>query len=156
MGKRGPKPSPTALLKLRGSWRGETREGEPVPPVVEVAAPAWLSEKAAAHWSGIASMLAGLGLMAEVYSPALALMVDALADYIAHSEAAKVEPSVLVSPAGVSYINPVYTLKERAWDRVLKIVREFGMTPSAITSVKSAKSEKPKAGLSAFTLRREG
>lgn len=156
MGKRGPKPSPTALLKLRGSWRGETREGEPVPPVVEVAAPSWLSDKAASHWPGICSMLAGLGLMAEVYSPALALMVDALADYIAHSEVAKVEPAVLTSPAGVAYINPIYTLKERAWDRVLKIVREFGMTPSAISGVKSAKDEKPKTGLSAFKLKREG
>ena len=55
MGKRGPKPKPTAMLKLSGSkWVNETRSGRDKEPAVEAAmpkCPTWLKDRRArAHW----------------------------------------------------------------------------------------------------------
>jgi phage terminase small subunit len=142
MGRRGPKPTPTPLLKLRGSWRGESRAGEIVPEVQTPMAPTWLRKKAVRYWPDIAEMLAGLGLMTREYSVALALLVDALADWVMWAgECDKPKSSF-----------NEWTNKAKAWERVLKACREFGLTPSAITSVKSVKQDAPDEGLSSIKL----
>lgn len=72
-------------------------------------------------------MLAGLGVMGRPHTIALAMLCEALGEWVT-------------------------THDGKAWDRVLKACREFGMTPAAITSVKSVKSDEKATGLSAFKL----
>lgn len=146
MGKRGPKPTPTNLLKIRGSWRAETRNGAPSPDVEMVACPSWLVGRAAAHWEPLCEMLFNLGLMSAPYSIGLALLVDALADWIAYTEG-------LSTATGIESMQYYASRKEKAWDRVMKACREFGITPSAATSVKTLKGDdtKPK-GLNEYKL----
>ena len=50
MGSRGPAPTPTRKLDLRGSWRAGTRPGEPKPEPVAPVKPAALSPAAGAVW----------------------------------------------------------------------------------------------------------
>lgn len=150
MGKRGPKPTPTAILKLRNSWLANTRDGEPSPETCVPPCPSWLREEAAKHWPDIAEMLYGLGVMAEVYSVSLSLLVDALADWIELTNQAKDAPFVQEGQKG-TVANPVHRLKAGAWERVLKACREFGMTPASMSGVKSVKGEEQE-GLGKYKL----
>lgn len=156
MGKRGPKPTPTLRLAQRGSWRANTRPDEPAvePATVVLPAPAWIGPKAAEFWPQIAEILVGMGLMAAPYSIALGLLVDAMADYVAYAKEAAESTPTLMSPNGSSYQNPIVGMKNQAWERVLKALREFGLTPSAITGVKGVPDSKPKTGLDRFKLGR--
>jgi hypothetical protein len=43
MGKRGPPPTPTPILQLRGSWRGKLNRDEPQPEPVAPEKPSWLT-----------------------------------------------------------------------------------------------------------------
>lgn len=85
-------------------------------------------------------MLAGLNIMARPHTLALALLVDALADWIRFTAAAETDVKAMRH-------------KRAAWESVLKACREFGMTPSAITGVKSVREQdKQPKGLNAFKL----
>jgi len=73
MGRRGPKPTPTAVLQLRGSWRakeskrkGEAKFSGPAPR-----RPRGLGRIAAAEWNRVAPILAKQGLLTEVDRTAL-------------------------------------------------------------------------------------
>ena len=121
MGQRGPKPTPTALLKLRGSWRADTRQGEPRPEVGLPPPPSWLTKSALRHWPEIGDYLCGLGVMAAAHGPALAMLCENLALYIRLAKSKK---------------HAFSDAKFKAWDRVMKSLREFGLTPSSITSIR--------------------
>lgn len=155
MARTGRPSKPVALHKLVGSFRADRHNDETTVNPERVDCPAWVSATGQQQWPEVSAMLFGLGILGRPYTVALALLVDALADYIAYSKQAGAEPPVLTSPNGSSYQNPIVSLKNQAWERVLKALREFGMTPSAISGVKSTRDEKPKAGLSAFKLRRD-
>lgn len=65
MGRRGPKPTPTAILEKRGSWRADAREGEPLPdPLLEVPDPPdHLSDIARRIWQESAPAMVGIGTL---------------------------------------------------------------------------------------------
>lgn len=63
MGARGPAPTPTAVLKLRGSWRADTRPGEPQPTRGRPRCPAWLSPLAKKLWREAAKQLEQMGVL---------------------------------------------------------------------------------------------
>jgi hypothetical protein len=79
------------------------------------------------HWGEIGLMLEGLGVIAKPHTLALAMLCEALADWIADHDA-------------------------KAWERVLKACREFGMTPSAMSAVRSVKGDEKPKGLQQFKL----
>ena len=65
MGRRGPKPTPTTVLSLRGSKRAKLRRNEPTPAHLEATppAPARLSEDAAKVWTDAAPEMVEAGLL---------------------------------------------------------------------------------------------
>lgn len=144
MGKRGPKKTPTNILNQRGSWRGKAREGEPMPEVCLPPPPPWLGEKAAAHWPFIGRELEKMGLMSSADTLSLALLCDALADYLFASE------MVTKSGGGVArsektggvYQLPFVKMKTNAWERVVKISREFGLSPASRAGLNTSAPEK--------------
>ena len=69
--KPGKQPTPTETLKLRGSWRGKTRKGEPKPGGDPVC-PAWLTGEAKEIWKRMVPGLKKSGVMAKVDSFAFA------------------------------------------------------------------------------------
>jgi phage terminase small subunit len=105
-------------------------------------APKWLPKKAVRYWPDIAEMLGGLGLMTREYSVGLALLVDAIADWLNWAKECDKAKSSFNE----------WTNKAKAWDRVMKGLREFGLTPSAISAVKSVKPEVQDEGLASIKL----
>ena len=65
MGKRGPKPTPTAVLSLRGSWLAKKRGDDVTPARLEATppAPARLPEDAARIWNATAPEMAATGVL---------------------------------------------------------------------------------------------
>jgi phage terminase small subunit len=67
MGTRGPKRTPTKILKMRGSWRANAREGEPIPASKAPPCPRWLTEKAERSvWRTLVARLMALGIIGEI------------------------------------------------------------------------------------------
>ena len=150
MGARGPRPAPTATKQARGTARPDRlNPTEPQPPAADPnGLSAWLPDREPARraWSSIAPMLAELGVLATTDRVALVLLCDALAEYVALRDAIAAmdehaalsghvyetetkEGSIMRRP------EPLLAQRDDAWDRVLRMAKEFGMTPSARTGV---------------------
>ena len=134
MGKPGPKPTPTAILKSRGSWRAKERAGEPSPPAGDMVAPPWLLPEAREHWQDIAATLEGIGIASPAFSPALALLVNSLARYISLEQTIAATGTTYESANGNHLLHPAAIARDRAFEQVVKLLVQFGLTPSSITS----------------------
>lgn len=70
---RGPARTPTAILKARGSWRGEKREkAEPKPEKGRPRRPSWLKGDAEKEWKRLVEMLSRMGILTKIDGNALA------------------------------------------------------------------------------------
>ena len=72
MGKRGPRPTPTAKLKTRGSRQPGKRKGEPQPELGGPSRPEWLHKDAKAAWDELVPQLLATGVLAKIDGNALA------------------------------------------------------------------------------------
>lgn len=63
MGRRGPAPTPSAVLKLRGTYRQGQDFNEPRPPPAPPDPPDWLDEPAREVWAQLAPQLKASGLL---------------------------------------------------------------------------------------------
>jgi len=150
MGKRGPKPTPSATRKLRGTYRADRRRGEPV-AAAGARVPAWLDDRSRKYWHQISPLLEDAGVLTVLDQVALGLLCKAITDYllaceIVEAEAGQVKEDdrgnlmpamrfVTVTDKGNLIQHPGVGVMNRAWERVVKLLREFGMTPSARASI---------------------
>jgi P27 family predicted phage terminase small subunit len=127
MGKRGPAPKPTALKKLAGNpGKRRLNEREPAPTVGRPEMPRWLKGKAVTEWLHVAPILEQMGVLTQADQIGLALLADAVADYVELREKDKRRKGS----------NGTAVRQARA--DVLKLCREFGLTPSSRTSLQVA------------------
>ena len=86
----GRRPSPTALKLLKGTDRKDRMNpDEPQPALLELGdkPPSWVRDaRARKAWQDLAPLLRSNGLLAVIDAPALGLLVEAFADYIAARE----------------------------------------------------------------------
>jgi P27 family predicted phage terminase small subunit len=144
MGKRGPKPTPNKTLEMRGSpWAkyAPNRKGVDAPdPVVETSpCPDWVTGLAREHWDEISQMLKDQDVLTRMDNIALALLVDALAQYIQAKQEHEGGSVTITTAQGNVIQDPCVGVINKAWERVLKALREFGMTPSSRTAVSVSK-----------------
>ena len=82
MGRRGPAPTPTKELELRGSWRAKERKGyEPIPGDAPITKPPMLSAKAEWVWELIVPRLEAMGVLTEVDDIHCAMYCNAVQNY---------------------------------------------------------------------------
>ncbi len=72
MGSRGPAPTPTAILRANGSWRGDINANEPKPKRGVPKAPFSLKGKAGKAWKFLAPILDEIGVLTVIDGHALA------------------------------------------------------------------------------------
>lgn len=142
MGRRGPAPTPTKILQLRGSWRGSVNPAEPRPPVERPTAPAWIPADARAAFDVLAAQLAEMGIVGAVDGNALArycvlwLRWRRAEEFLAvHGDTYVVRgrPAADGKP-GVPVGFKTYPQAQHALvlaHELLRLEREFGLTPSA-------------------------
>ncbi len=147
MGRRGPAPTPTKTLRLRGSWLAKTRDGEPEPKGKAPGCPAWLDREAKAEWRRVVPELDRLGLLARLDRGALVSMCAAW--------------SVMVTAIQEATVLPGSEYRTREGRSILKSMHEsiatyhrfcgeFGLTPSARSRVRVPESKRKDAGKDRF------
>jgi len=145
MGKRGPKPTPTPVLKVRGSWRADTREGEPQPESGRAICPVWLNDEAKKVWKTIAPVLHPLGLLTKAdiramgrYCTMTVRWLQAEQFLAKHGDTYPVRKMVdgKLELLGMKPFPQVKIAKELN-DALLRIEDRFGMTASARASLRT-------------------
>ena len=142
MGLRGPAPTPTRLLRLRGSRTAESRAGEPHPEPERPAAPDWLRPEARAAFDALAERLDALQVLAGIDQNALARYAVLWVRYRKCEEFLAEHGDVYVVRAKPNWKGepgpPVgFKLYPHAKEalalasELLRLEREFGLTPAA-------------------------
>ena len=132
---RGRRPQPKQRLRLVGTYRQDRHGNTPDPPQAQAECPAWLKGPAREYWPEIAAMLRTMRLNSSYHTVSIALLCDALADWIRFSDLVADQDPVSSTDKGNHVQNPAFGLKNKAWERVLKACREFGMSPAALRGV---------------------
>lgn len=149
MGSRGPAPLPNRLLELRGSNRAGRRGTEPEPDrTKKPKCPTWLPKKCRAHFRRLVRQLFAMGVVAEIDVEALARYARLVqryhdaeewieehgSSYIVRGRPMKDDEGKPVPDSGpiiaVKTFPQVREARALA-DQLLKLEREYGLTPSA-------------------------
>src|SRR5262245_54389527 len=85
---RGRRPKPLPKLRLIGTYRQDRHGWSPDPPATKAECPEWLQGSAREHWPAISEMLSNMKLNSAHYTISMALLCDALADFIRFSQLA--------------------------------------------------------------------
>lgn len=151
MGKRGPKaiPDPSALRLLQGG-----RAREPVAPVVEKpieipSPPVFLTGYALEEWNRVIEELYSVGLYRDVDQNTLAAYCMAFKRWRTAEEdldrLAEKDPvthaAMIRTTNGNAVLNPLLGAASAARRDMMRIAAEFGMTPSARTTIRNGGAE---------------
>ena len=110
----GPVKTPTKVLEMRGSWRADKRDGEPKPDATMPECPEWLLPDAVSKWDEITPQLHAMGVLGRCDGGALARYCQMWARWRA-----------------VEAGDGSATLSLKLAAALLRLEREFGLTPSA-------------------------
>ena len=147
MGKRGPRPAPTAIKIARGTARGKPKP-EPQPPTDGIAMPPHLGPVAAGRWADLLPMLQAVKIMTRADVEALARYCDTYEWWLATRAKLLAEGDTypIVNDGGqVKYIaqRPEVSIAHKLAQQLRQLEQDFGLNPSARTSlnVEAAKQE---------------
>ena len=142
---RGRKRTPTTILDLRGAFRAHPerkrkRKREPKAPAGVPPCPKHLRRLARATWNRIGAYLVQLGVMTTVDHHALELLVRAYVDYHrAQSVLERCGSTYTIRTASGRVIRPrpEVAIAREAWNRTLRALTEFGLTPASRTRLET-------------------
>ena len=147
MGKRGPKPAPTAIKIARGTARGKAR-AEPQPPTDGIVMPPHLGPVAVARWGELLPLLQSVKVMTRADVEALARYCDTYEWWLATRAKLRAEGDtypILNDGGQVKYIaqRPEVSIAHKLAQQLRQLEQDFGLNPSARTSlnVEAAKQE---------------
>lgn len=100
-------------------------------------------------------MLANAGLISQVDGLSLRLLAESIDLYL--TAAAKVTPHTLVikTASGNVIQNPFLSIRNRAWEQVVKLAASFGLTPADRNGM-SFTFAPSQTGIEAFARKRDG
>lgn len=134
---KGRKPTPTNLRLLHGI-RGKRAlpKGEPKPEPCYLNPPKDLGPEAKAIWSEMAQPLYEAGILTALDAPALRLLCESHANWRKATEAIAREGMTCTTPSGIERPSPWFRIQASSSELMLRLLSEFGMTPSSRTRVK--------------------
>ena len=146
MGKRGPKPQPTAIKLARGTLR-ERRKDEPQPPADKIVMPKHLGKVARAKWKELLPLLDAVRVMTDADVEALARYCDTYEWWLATRAILKKDGCtypILNDGGEVKYIaqRPEVSIAHKLATQLRQLEQDFGLNPSARSSL-SVAPEKP-------------
>lgn len=142
MTKPGPKPTPTAILKLAGSTvPGRSRKGEPEPASGTPAKPEWVVDATESVWNQTIKHLSDMRVLTVADGNAIARYCELVVSWV--------EVSQKLRDHGMTYdLNdkngefrcsmprPEVSIRNQLTAQIICLEREFGLTPSSRASLK--------------------
>ncbi|MCX5658410.1 MAG: phage terminase small subunit P27 family [Planctomycetota bacterium] len=161
MGRRGPAPTPTSILQMRGSTLVNQRRlaDEPTPPPGLPRCPAWLDVDTKAAWKQLAPTLGAMGCLTRIDANALARYcrlwarwrkAEAFIDK--HGEVYSLKDDVGKTRCVQQW--PQVAIANKLTQQLSRLEAEFGMTPSARSRIQIEKPKVPNS-LDRFLLTRD-
>ena len=145
MGKRGPAPKPQAIKKTQGTYRPDRDGGVHIADNTKPRCPAFLGVAAKREWRRLATPLHEAGLLKSVDRSLLAAYCDAYGTWVEMTVDLKREPTVNITDNNFMQANPKIKIANQAKADMLRLAKEFGLTPSArgriVTGDGAAKEE---------------
>ena len=146
MGSRGPQPTPTAILALRGSTRAGMRQAEPEADGATPSMPAWLTPRAKAAWKYAAPRLQAMGVLSSLDRLALARYCDTAirwreaVEWIADDATSGIRTAIDGNDNTLETEHPMVKRAERLADQLRKDERLFGLSPAFRAGLAKPKS----------------
>ena len=135
MGKRGPKPTPTAILRMRGSWRANLNPGEPQYEPGAPPCPRWLGVEARKVWRRLTPQLAAAGVLTRVDCEALARYCHTLARWRSAVAFLKRRGEIYARKDAQGHrvlgLWPQVALADKLAHQLARLEAEFGLTPAS-------------------------
>jgi P27 family predicted phage terminase small subunit len=154
MAKRGRKKKPTALKILHGDRKDRIPVSEPRAVAGLPEKPAHLDEDASAEWDRIVGELNLLGVLSKTDGPALALYCSAFSRWVRANKQLEAK-LISTTDKGSDKVNPHVTIAAQAEALMLKILAEFGCTPSSRANLSMVSSnDAPKDKLGSYIAQR--
>lgn len=127
----GPAPTPTAILKKRGSWRAKTRPLEPQLKLSKPRTPRGLSRKTKLRFKRIASDLFEMRVSSDKDDGPLVRYCQLFDHYDKLMAYIDEHGTTEVAPDGAVKTRPEFTQMLALSDALLRLEIQFGLTPSA-------------------------
>lgn len=139
MAKRGPKPKPTTLKLIEGTRADRVNRDEPRPALASpnIEPPENLDGPALDEWRRMSRILSDMRVMTVADAAALRLYCEAYALHREATEAVRDQGMVTIAGSGGLKTNPHVTIANQARAIMLKILSEFGCTPSSRSRVQA-------------------
>jgi P27 family predicted phage terminase small subunit len=134
--KRGPKPTPTSLKVLKGTRPDRIPRDEPTPPEGMPDPPGYLDERGLGQWRELAPILYQMGLLTEADGMALGLLCHSFSQWRQAEEKLQAEGPTVPAPRGGVVTNPWVRISRAARESYLRLLCEFGCTPSSRAGLK--------------------
>lgn len=139
MGKRGPAPHPTVLKLLHGErHRDRINTDEPTPRPADLLEPADASDEVLAVWRRVVVELEAMNLAFPSDADALRCYCEAVVTHHKASAILRRTPVLVKGIHGNMVRNPALQIQRDAANTIRVFAQEFGLTPSARSSIRSA------------------
>jgi P27 family predicted phage terminase small subunit len=133
MGARGPAPTPTQILKLRGSWRGSARKDEPKAPKTPPAEARWLDREGKAEWARVTETLKGMDLLSSADRAILVGMCQNWSLFVRVSK----QLNRAKGPAALLELRGLISVAAEAYRNYSHGCQQFGLSPASRSRVQT-------------------
>lgn len=137
---RGRKPKPSNLHVLQGTTRPDRKNRrEPHPQVMEDVPepPDFLDDVARAEWFRVGRELLSAGLLARLDTTALAAYAVTYSQWSQSIMRIRKHGMLVKTPNGYPVQSPFVSMANKAFVQMLRMLAEFGMTPSSRSRIAS-------------------
>ena len=138
MGERGPARKPTKLRQLEGNpGKRPLPANEPQPTEMSELPkpPSFLDAIAKKHWKLVGTELMGCGLLTNIDLDALAACCNCYSQWVKAQQELKKSSLIVVTPNGFRMPSPYIKIANDSLDRMMRYLKEFGMTPASRSRV---------------------
>ena len=148
MGTRGPPPTPTKILAMRGSWRAGRNPAEPRPEPGRPRCPKWLDTDAKAAWRRLVPQLDRMGVLTRIDGNALTRYCTLFSRWKKAEQFLQERGEVYLDKDESGRVKgvrpyPQARMAAQLSEQLLRFENHFGMTPSARTRLSVPAGEAP-------------
>ncbi|HIF50431.1 MAG TPA: phage terminase small subunit P27 family [Thiotrichaceae bacterium] len=133
----GRKAKPTKLKLLQGNpGKRPINESEPNANPASVRSPTWLSDGARKCWDMNAATMIGAGVLTKLDADMFSAYCESFSLWQRAHEQLEGSSLIHENESGYKQQNGLIGIINKSQDQLVKLAREFGMTPSARTNIR--------------------